>query len=170
MRILFFCLKWLKVSSTWFNSVSEIKRKRTLDDNYYHDTHQLIITKLKLKKGAIQLSSNCQFDIDMENQTGNTIAKYANEWVFVIEFFNSRLEMISPTEETENCYLLRASIGDSREAFHAGNKPAPKLKSTESTHTVERSCGRNTGVMLACAPPPPPPTAGARGARPELNK
>src|SRR6476646_372455 len=77
------------------------------------------------------------------------------------------MDNVNRKEKKENGYLLRASIEDSREVFHAGNKPAAKLRSTERTHTLERSWGRNTGVMLACAPPPPP---GVRGARPELNK
>ena len=58
------------------------------------------------------------------------------------------------------CYLLRAAIGDRRAAFQAGNKPAPKLKITESSHTVDISLATNTGEM--CPPPLGPGVLGAK--------
>ena len=42
-------------------------------------------------------------------------------------------------------YLLRASNGDSRDAFQAGNIPAPRLKTTERSQTLRISCGIKIG-------------------------
>jgi len=38
-------------------------------------------------------------------------------------------------------YLLRASNGDSRDAFQAGNIPAARLNATERIQTLRRSPG-----------------------------
>jgi hypothetical protein len=44
-------------------------------------------------------------------------------------------------------YLLSASIGDNRDAFHAGYKPAIPLIRNERSQTVNRSVAGNTGVI-----------------------
>ena len=43
--------------------------------------------------------------------------------------------------------VLNADIGDSRDAFHAGYKPAIALIINESIQTLSRSVVLNTGVM-----------------------
>ena len=43
---------------------------------------------------------------------------------------------------------LNASIGVILEALHAGNRPATTLSTTEITHTIARSIGRYTAVLL----------------------
>src|SRR5215212_1137837 len=47
-----------------------------------------------------------------------------------------------------NYSLLRATIGDSLDAFHAGYIPATRLRPTDIPHTVARSEGRKTGDIL----------------------
>ena len=44
--------------------------------------------------------------------------------------------------------LLRATIGESLDAFHAGYIPAIRLRPTDIPHTVARSVGRKTGDIL----------------------
>jgi hypothetical protein len=44
-------------------------------------------------------------------------------------------------------YLRSAAKGDKREAFHAGNRPAIKLRIVERIHTLNRSVGTNTGSI-----------------------
>lgn len=47
----------------------------------------------------------------------------------------------------KSTYLLKASIGDRRDAFQAGYTPADRLKSIERLQTDKRSFGTNTGVI-----------------------
>src|SRR5919106_3930371 len=48
----------------------------------------------------------------------------------------------------KNYSLLRATIGDSLDAFHAGYIPAIRLRPTDIPQTVARSVGRKTGDIL----------------------
>jgi len=50
------------------------------------------------------------------------------------------------TSEVYEPYLLRASNGERRDAFQAGNIPAAMLKTTERIHTLRISWGIKIGV------------------------
>lgn len=52
------------------------------------------------------------------------------------------------TEKMWNYSLLRATMGDSLDAFHAGYIPAIRLRPTDIPHTVAKSEGRKTGDIL----------------------
>jgi hypothetical protein len=47
----------------------------------------------------------------------------------------SDCQQYSPINDTSQAYLLRASKGDSRDAFQAGIMPAPRLNSNERIQT-----------------------------------
>ena len=61
-------------------------------------------------------------------------------------------------------YLLNAEIGDNRDAFHAGYKPATALIINESIQTLSKSVVLNMGVMwgwgVLLPPGGPPPLPG----------
>ena len=67
----------------------------------------------------------------------------------------------SITDAVLNYSLLRATIGDSLDAFHAGYIPAIRLRPTDIPQTLARSAGRKTGDIfigaLLASPPSGPP-------------